>query len=244
MIQFYVNWTKDWCQNDKKSCLKFGVAYAGAVKKIYLILGTALVIISVCMIIITMRGAGLRTEPIIKPSPIDEAHANIAFGVIRRMFPSFQKADYVVWGADLEKITEENDIIKLLQKEHLAQLGTYPNPKVVTIYTPNEEIKNCTKPCWIIVDKNHANQLDNKQNPILEKVKAELGLNYFSVTIMEFTRDVAVSETCNNEKFITSDCIMPISVREAKRFMKDLKTRYFFMRRYNELDYFLFLQKN
>lgn len=228
----------------KNCCLICEVAYASAVKKVYIILGTALVIISLCMVYITFKGAGLRTEPIIKPSPIDKDHANITFGVIRRMFPSFQKSDYVIWGADLEKVNEENDIIKLLQTEHFKQLGTYPNPKIVTNETSDEEIKNCTKPCWIIVDKNHASQLNGSQNEILEKVKKQLGPNYFSITIMEFSPEIAVTENCNSEKFISADCVMPISVREAKRYMKDKNTRYFFMRRYNEVDYFLFLQKS
>lgn len=220
------------------------MSYASAVKKVYLILGTALVIISACMIYMTFKGAGLRTEPIIKPSPIDKEHANITFGVIRRMFPSFQQADYVIWGADLQKFNEENDIIKLLQKEHFTQLGTYPNPKIVTNETSDEEIKNCTKPCWIIVDKNHASQLSGAPSEILEKVREQMGPNYFSITIIEFSPEVTVPEKCNTEKFISADCVMPVSVREAKRYLKDPKTRYFFMRRYNEVDYFLFLQNN
>lgn len=209
-------------------------------KKVYVILGAAFAIIAGCMLYLVWEGVSLRTEPIIKPSPIDGEYKNISFGVIHRLFPDFQKSDYVVWGM-APYTSEEAKILELLQDEYLVQLSLKPTLLKMTDKTTAEELKACAKPCWIITDKNLASDLG--VNPLLAQIKMALGENYFSVTLLEFELGVKVPPECEAEKRLDYPCILPVSVREVRRRMDEDGPRYFFMRRYNEKDTFLFLQK-
>lgn len=210
-------------------------------KKVYYILGAALVIITICMILLVFKGVSLRSEPIIKPSPVDTKYENITYGVIRRMFPSFQKTDYVVWGLNLSASSEEETIFELLQNEHAIQFGVRPNVLRWTPQTTSEDVKKCLKPCWIEIAKEQASRL--KSNESLTSIQAALGMNYFSITFLEFERNMPVPTVCETEQRLDFTCILPVAVREVRKYFKQAHTRYFFTRAYNEIDYFLFIEK-
>jgi len=210
-------------------------------KKVYYILGAALLIITVCMILLVFKGVSLRSEPIIKPSPVDAKYENITYGVIRRMFPSFQKTDYVVWGVNPSVSSEEETIFELLQNEHAAQFGAKPNVIQWSKDVPVDEIKKCVKPCWITIEKELASSL--KANDALKSIQSILGTNYFSITFLEFERGMPVPQVCETEQRLDFSCILPVAVREVRKYFKQAETRYFFTRAYNEIDYFLFIEK-
>ncbi len=210
-------------------------------KKIYYILGAALLIITVCMILLVFKGVSLRSEPIIKPSPVDAKYENITYGVIRRMFPHFQKTDYVVWGINPSASSEEETIFELLQNEHAAQFGARPNVLRWNQQTTADEIKKCLKPCWIEIEKEKASQLT--KNESLKSIQTVLGSNYFSITFLEFERGMPVPQVCEIEQRLDFSCILPVAVREVRKYLKQADTRYFFTRAYNEIDYFLFIEK-
>lgn len=209
-------------------------------KKIYYLLGSALMVITVCMIYIAVKGVGLRTEPIIKPSPIDHKLQNIVFGVSRRLFPSFKTHDYVLWGIETDLSTEEGKFFELLKAEHMHQEKNNPNVLKIDDQTEDRDIKNCIKPCWMIVKKNQASDLS--QDKLHQRIKNILGDQYFTITVDQFNRNINPPSECEIQKRLTLNCILPISVREVRRFLKEESVRYFFMRRYNEVDYFLFLE--
>lgn len=210
-------------------------------KKIYFILGLALLVITGCMVIIFSRGVSLRTEPIIKPSPLDTKHENIVYGITHRLFPDFQQADYVIWGIDATVYPEEDEIIHLLQNNYLNKFGKKVSLLKVDTSTTADEIKNCLNPCWYIVARDQAHNLS--ENNLVSSIKSIKGMNTFSITFLEFERDIPVPEFCENQHRLSFECIMPVSVREARRFLKKLEVRSFFMRRYNTVDYFLFVEK-
>ncbi len=211
-------------------------------KKVYFILGLALLIISACMIYLVINGVSLRSEPIIKPSAVDSQYKNVTFAVLHRLFPDFQKTDYVVWGIDPLPSSEENTIFELLQNEYAVQFGSKPQLLLWNDKMAKEEAQKCKKPCWIILDKENANSL--KQNPILDRIKESLGSNYFSLTFLDFDRNQIVPKICESEKRLDFKCLLPVSVREVQKYFKDIGTRYFFARAYNEIDYFIFLEKS
>ena len=192
------------------------------------------------MIVLVIKGVSLRSEPIIKPSPVDNKYQNITYGIIRRMFPSFQKTDYVIWGIQSGSNTEFETIFELLQNEHVAQLGTKPFVLRWTDQTTIEEIKKCTKPCWIKLETEKANSL--KSNETLKSIQSILGLNYFSLTFLEFERDQPVPAVCETEQRLDFSCMTPVAVREVRKYLKQPDIRYFFTRAYNEVDYFLFIE--
>lgn len=211
-------------------------------KKIYAILGAALVIISACMVYLVVNGVSLRSEPIIKPSPVDPKYQNITYGIIHRMFPHFQKSDYVVWGVQPHLSAEEETIFELLQNEYTTQFGTKPYTLPWTDKTTAAELKNCTKPCWITIEKEKANSL--QPNEALKSIQATLGENYFSMTFLAFERNQPVPQVCEAEQRLDFLCILPVAVREVRKYFKQSETRYFFTRAYNEIDYFLFIEKS
>jgi hypothetical protein len=210
-------------------------------KKVYYILGLALLIITICMIALVFKGVSLRSEPIIKPSAVDSEYKNINYGVVHRMFPNFQKSDYVVWGLNSDRASEDQIIFDLLQKEHGVQLGIRPRVLHWTKQTSVEEIKKCTKPCWITIDKYLANSL--RPNLVVQSINDVLGSNYFSMTFLEFERNMTVSDFCEKEQRLDFECLLPVAVREVQKYLKKSDIRYFFTRAYNELDYFLFIEK-
>jgi hypothetical protein len=210
-------------------------------KKVYYILGAALLIITICMILLVFKGVSLRSEPIIKPSPVDAKYENITYGVIRRMFPSFQKTDYVVWGINPSTSSEEETIFELLQNEYAAQFGAKPNTVHWTDPLSSDDVRKCVKPCWITIEKEKASSL--KANDSLKSIQAVLGQNYFSITFLEFERDIPVPQVCEMEQRLDFSCILPVAVREVRKYFKQVDTRYFFTRAYNEVDYFLFIEK-
>lgn len=210
-------------------------------KKVYYILGAALLIITVCMILLVFKGVSLRSEPIIKPSPVDAKYENITFGIIRRMFPSFQKTDYVVWGINSSNSSEEETIFELLQNEHAAQFSFKPQVLHWTPRTSVDDLKKCVKPCWITMEKDKASSLQTNES--LKSIQTVLGLNYFSITFLEFERSMPVPTVCETEQRLDFSCILPVAVREVRKYFKQADTRYFFTRAYNEIDYFLFIEK-
>lgn len=210
-------------------------------KKVYYILGMALLIISGCMIYLVIKGVSLRSEPIIKPSPVDVQYQNITYGVFHRLFPIFQQTDFVIWGINKDLGSEEGTIFELLLNEHAVQLGERPKILEISDKTSADEIKNCTKPCWIVVDREKASRLS--EHEILKSLTTQLGQKYFSITFLEFDRNLIVPVNCEKEQRLDFLCLLPVSVREVRRYFKNIATRYFFMRSYNEIDYFLFLEK-
>lgn len=210
-------------------------------KKIYYVLGVALIIIAICMIVLVFKGVSLRSEPIIKPSAIDVKYENMTYGIIRRMFPHFQKTDYVVWGMDSGNISETETILELLQNEYAVQFGMRPQIFNWTKKDLNQDIQKCFKPCWIIVDHEAANSLNSSDS--LKPIQDILGVNYFSITFLEFDRNTVVPQVCETEKRLDFSCLLPVAVREVRKYFKHPDVRYFFTRAYNEIDYFLFIEK-
>ena len=209
-------------------------------KKVYYILGIASVIIMGCMLYLAQKGVVLKTEPLIKPAAIDAQFKSVSFGVIHRLFPNFQTAKYVIWGIG-PATADESNILGLLQAEHFQKLGKLPTILQIDDSTKMEDLQNCAMPCWLLVEKDKASELP--MNPRLSAIRQALGENYISITILEFERDMPVPEICETEKRLEFDCILPTSVREVRRRFKDDAIRYFFMRRYNDKDHFLFLQR-
>lgn len=74
---------------------------------------------------------------------------------------------------------------------------------------------------------------------LVQKLKAEPTVEIF---VQYFERDEAVPEVCETEKTLELKCVRPVSVREVR---KKLKTPapYFFMRRYLDSQFYLFVEK-
>lgn len=216
-------------------------AYDQSMKKMWAFLTVGLLVISACMIYFVTHGVSMRTEPMIDPSIITVDHQNIADGLITRLFPELQNDAYILWGAPLDS-AEFMTTLTITKKKYEERFGKNVTLLLAAEQRTTDEIKNCALPCWIVVDTKNANQL--LTNDFIVKKMTPLNKSFFTLTWLPFTRNEAVPKECEEQKRIERlDCIRTLTVRDSLRRMKKQDQLYFFLRRYNEKDYFLFVQQ-
>ncbi len=208
-------------------------------KKIVALLGLAFLIISACLIYLVKSGVGLRSAPIIRPSILLEDGQNMSLGVVARLAPDFQTADYLLLGF-LPETADSQKFLEMLKSEYemlyKKSVQILPN----AIEAKPEDIQACIAPCWLLLPNTMANELSN--NEWIQKLIRPLNRNYFSITWIPFSTGGEVTDACVQQKRLTLDCLKMLSVHEAKRKMKETEKRYFFMRKYLDRDYFLFVE--
>lgn len=205
-------------------------------KKIIAILVLASLIIIAAMIHLLKDGVSLRAATLISPSVVSDGDINVAHGVAYRLFPDFQRYDMVLVGIDeadsrLQALSEQIaiEVEKLLgQPLHRAQ--------------DKMNLQDCPKLCWVKVKPEESQELE--PNNYIPTVIQPLGRQYFTLNLIQFADlDEAALAGCEKEKRLDMKCLITLSVREAKRKMKDPNKRYFFMKRYEDRGNYLMLQK-
>ncbi|MFS4459233.1 hypothetical protein [Bdellovibrio sp. HCB2-146] len=208
-------------------------------KKIGFLLGGAFVIITVCMLYLVRKGISLRTAPLIKPTEISTDRHNIAEHLVLRLFPELQSNDIILWGI-LPENAESQALVQMAASDYERMFKTpvhfISNAESATL----QDFQNCKKPCWILLAKDKANELT--PNEFIDKNIQPLNRPYITLTLVNFTGAEEVTDACENQHRLHLDCLVPLSVRDAKKKMKDPNKLYFFLRKYNDRDYFLFTQ--
>lgn len=210
-------------------------------KTFFVLLGISCVVASAVLIMLTRDGIAIRSAPIIAPSPQGEEYKNVAKSIVNRLFPDFQMSNYVVIGspADLQMGPKIINELKIRFEEQFK--------KNVTLLSDDgnltpESIAKCQQPCWILTSEIHSNELSvqNKLPQILDKME---NTNHFHITFIPFSSVPTPSDACIAEKRLSLQCLIPLSIHEVSKKFKDPAISYFFMRKYQDRDYFLFLQK-
>ncbi|HEY8271505.1 MAG TPA: hypothetical protein VIG33_11505 [Pseudobdellovibrionaceae bacterium] len=208
-------------------------------KKITILLCLAFILISACMLYLVKVGVSLRSAPLIAASVISPDRQNIAEGVVFRLSPEFQNAHYVLWGF-LPLSPESQKIFELLKAEY-EKIFRQPVHVLANAETASaEEIRTCEKPCWLLLPMDKANELT--PNELINLKIRPLGENYFNVTWVPFAKREQVSSHCMAEKRLTLECLRTLAIEESQKKMKP-GAQYFFMKKYNEKDFFLFFQE-
>lgn len=208
-------------------------------KKVTNLIALAATIITACVIYLIFKGISLRTAPIIQPSVIAPNFENIAPSVVHRLFQDFQSADYVIWGASSQS-TWSRQIIEQSAEEYQKIFHKKVNIKESADNYSLDEIKKCETPCWFIVADHVSHQLD--EDSFTTQKIAHLEKNYFTITLLHLTRNEQVSQECDSQKRLNLNCLILVSEREVRRKMRDENKKYFFLRKYNNSDYFLFIE--
>lgn len=208
-------------------------------KTIIAILTVCFALITALIIYITRAGVSIRTAPIIKPSAVSQDFHNVPLGIFLRLFPDFQQADYVLFGFPQDSL-EAQTTLKLLKDRYEKEFKTEVKLLIGTEPTTLAMIQQCTKPCWILLPEAEANELS--ANTWIQSNIHPTNRPYFTLTWIPFQRNVTVSEACEKEKRLDLSCLKTVSVKEVERKMKDSNARYFFMRKYLDRDYFLFIE--
>lgn len=208
-------------------------------KKVALFLSLSIVIIAGIIVHLMRSGISLRSEPLIKPTVVDADHRNVAAHFVLRLYPELLNTHYLIFGILPE--TEESQRVLSLMTEEFFKLIKQPVQILRNAETLSAaEIAACHKPCWLLVDRQKANQLT--PNEFIDQKIRPLNQPFMNLTYVPFRGDEEVSDFCNNEKRLTLECLGPVAVRDVHRKLKDHSQRYFFLRKYNNLDYFLFVQ--
>lgn len=209
-------------------------------KIFFTLFGLFCVMASVIMIKLTRDGVSIRSAPIISPSPQGAEYKNVAVSVVNRLFPDFQTAKYVLIGfpADLKAANQIVNDLKLDYEKNFRQ--------IVTMLSDDgklsaEQLTNCQRPCWILTSETRANELA-PENDIPPKLTQITQNKHFHVTLIPFQNIPENSEACIAEKRLSLACLIPLSIHEVRKKFKDPNEMYFFMRKYQDRDYFLFIQ--
>lgn len=192
------------------------------------LLAAAILIGSSVMIYLVKKGAALRPAGVIAPTEIGMAPELIGKSIALRLFPDFQTAKNVVWYIDVEDEPFVN-----IPESALSHYQTNSKPSFFDLRKAPQT--NCAENCWYV-------QALNRPLPaeLLQKTKNELSVEIY---VQYFDRGEEVSELCEAEKILELKCVRPVSVREVRRKMKT-QASYFFMRRYLDSQFYLFIEKS
>lgn len=199
----------------------------------------AFVVITFCLIYLIRHGISLRSAPLIKPTVMDSTQQNVGELVALRLFPEFQSAHYVILGV-LPTTAASVQLLEHLRVEFEKRFHSKVNWIQDGEKASPQDLSNCQAPCWVLVAKDKANELTSP-NWVSEKIQP-LHRPYFNLSWISFQREEQVKNVCEDEKRQTLTCLESVSVREVHKKFKEQNQRYFFMRKYNESDYFLFLE--
>lgn len=200
----------------------------------------AIIIITGCVLYLASSGISLRSAPLIQPSIISDDRKNISESLTHRLFQEFQTSDYIIWGISSSDTPHRQ--ILLETKNNFKKI--FKNRSVTLIENADKssvsDIRACEKPCWLILETNSSQLLSEasfvKSNDWLQSY------NFITLTIANFKRDDTVSAECENQKRLSYKCLVSTATRDIKRKLKNSDYKYFFLRKYNEIDYFLFME--
>ena len=206
-------------------------------KTIVAILSSAFVIIAICMLILVKTGVSLRTAPIIKQSLLADDELNITTGIVLRLYPDFQQAEVVIWNIDQNSALVQKNLGLLknrLEKEFKKSITVLYNGEEIQ----KTDIEICPKPCWIYFKPDSVHEFS--KNSWIESLKS-ITPHFFTISWNSFMRDMPFTDECLQEQRLTLECVKEVSVNEVRRKLKK-EGRYFFMRKYLDYDYFLFVE--
>ncbi len=207
--------------------------------KMKILFTSAFVVIVACMIYLVWNGIALRTQPIIKPSVIKNNGQNIYKGVVLRLAPVLKEARYVIFGfAPLDEKTSQLFLGMVSEAEELLKQKIQV---IDGVHARASEIEKCEKPCWILVPPGMASEMTGSD--WLRQNISERTEEWISVTHFYFGRPpLALTERCGEQKRLSFDCLLEVSVNEVSRKLKSDNEKYFFMRNYLDRNYLLFVE--
>ena len=203
-------------------------------KKVYALLILTLIAITLVMISLLKKGVTLRLEPLIKPTVIDSNFEPVARHLFLRLFPDFQDADYIIWSFDTE--SEETELFKIrIKSEFESKINKKLSFYDFSLEKPQNDLDLCSKPCWIY-------SKSQQDAEIIEQTMRAKQNNYRVIYGIHYTEVPEVSEACLSQSRLEYKCIPPIALNDVKKKLKDNSARYFFLKKYLDLHFYLFIK--
>lgn len=198
-----------------------------------LLLILAGLLISACMVFLAFRGVSLRTATLIRPSVVPE-DAALARAVAGRLFAEWKDHEIVVVA---DPAGEWSRRVSAELKLAVAEVSG----KTLSVANTSMEPASCADLCWLEAPSDEA--LDLAPRSLLSERVRPSGRPYLTLHFVEFSDfEREIIADCERERRLDFRCLKALAIRESRRRMKNPDARYFFLRKYNHRDYFLFLQ--
>jgi hypothetical protein len=195
----------------------------------------SLIIAAVIFNLVT-NGVALRSAGVIKPTLIGSDDRHIAKSLALRLFPDFQTYKNVVWVPEpgLEnRVDELLSLTRMKLKEE--QTNLFPEFIKASDVESKEPVPSSETYFWW--------QFPANWEPKLKSFKQILGYeNFVVIFISTFERNHNVPTKCEDIKILTHECLRDAAVREVRKKLKSSEP-YFFMRRYQANEFYLFIEK-
>lgn len=203
-------------------------------KLVNALLVTCLVVISAVVIYLVIDGTALRSAGVIKPTVLDSENKLLPKSVALRLFPEFQSSENTLWLASPKLQPKLASIVASIHN-YYTTLKAPSVPELISVNS-NTQISTMTNSqnskWWMFESENVS---------VLEAIhKNQVSPNIIYVN--EFKRDEAVPANCETEKMLSRECLKVVAVREVKKKFKT-EQHYFFMRRYNDHEFYLFIEE-
>lgn len=203
-------------------------------KLVNALLVACLVIISAVVIYLVIDGTALRSAGVIKPTVLDGENKLLPKSVALRLFPEFQTSPNTVWLASPKIQPKLATIVASIHNYYTTlKAPSMPELTLINSNTQTSEIANSQNSKWWVFESENESVLKSiRQNEVAPNI----------IYVNEFKRDEAVPAICESEKMLSRECLKVVAVREVKKKFKT-EQRYFFMRRYNDHEFYLFIEE-
>ncbi len=193
-------------------------------------------VIAGVMISLVTRGISLRVATLIKPSEFYSSK-QVAVALVARLFPELQSKKWLVYSIKENSDTNQSAtareiLVELLKETQKSPVGEYQ------VRVGEEE---CEKHC-VFLDETA--QTEKIYKEFFAKQLAEENSNVFRLSVSQFSPNEPYPKECESMQRLDEKCIRAISIRDSLRKMKDPAKKYFFLKKYNHNQYYLYIQKH
>lgn len=189
------------------------------------LVGFALLISSVVMLVLLRSGGALKPAGVIKPSELGSDPTLVGRYVATRLYPEIHAAPTVIW-----YLEDQQGLLAQIPWQTFAHLQGPTKPTIQQRPMTGE----CPGSCWYLQPLAEPLPSDLEQ-----KVRSGQAVEIF---VRTFDRAEPVPEHCEQQKILDGDCLRAVSVREVRRKLKT-PAPYFFMQRYLDAQFYLFLER-
>jgi hypothetical protein len=197
-------------------------------KRMTLFIFALLIVIAAVMGSLLKSGISLRVATLIKPSELHSAQ-QVAQALSSRLFPELQSKKWLVYSIKENSAVAKEILVGLLEIVKTSPVGEY---KV--------QENDCEKHCVFLSETEPTEKLSQA---IFAKSLEQENSNVFRLVVSEFSLNEKFPEKCETMQRLDEDCIRAISLRDARRKMTDPSKKYFFLKKYNHNQYYLFLSE-
>lgn len=180
------------------------------------------------------RGISLRVATLIKPSEFYSTK-QVAAALAARLFPELQSKKWLIYSIKENSENNQSTIAREVFVELLKETQNSP----VGEYKVRVAEEECDKHC-VFLDETL--QTEKIFNELFAKRLDEEKSDVFRLSVSQFSPNEEFPAECENMQRLNEKCIRAISIRDSLRKMKDPSKKYFFLKKYNHNQYYLFIQ--